>query len=338
MGLIYIYICFAVYTLNCFRTPNFLAFILSNHVVGPAQFIINHLEETGKLPENTNSSKDGNINSVDKTREMSTAQSNKAATSIFSQLQATTDTPSDKKKLTSKKWDGFNKSHIHFLKSLDAVTLCEWHKEYPRSALLQRARNINHTDIHGENPIFDASRQGHWGIVDMLIDEGCDINHVAKFKGRQTAPILIARNSKNAVEMLVNLVRLNCNLELTGSSHFFGHWNLPAERVTAFQLALMDGQLLATKVLALGGARLIPPTSDNWLPAFTEKDDQDWVLDLLFNPRALKDLCRIQIRKCLCVKPAKSINVLPLPGTVKVYLTVPELEQFEQHFVKPTLI
>ena len=126
--------------------------------------------------------------------------------------------------------------------------------------------------------------------------------------------------------MLVNLVRLNCNLELTGSSHFFGHWNLPAERVTAFQLALMDGQLLATKILALGGAHLIPPAYDNWLPAFTEKEDQDWVLDLLFNPRALKDLCRIQIRKCLCVKPVKSINVLPLPRTVKVYLTVPELE------------
>ena len=100
----------------------------------------------------------------------------------------------------------------------------------------------------------------------------------------------------------------------------------------------MDGQLLATKILAFGGARLIPPTSDNWLSAFTEKEDQDWVLDLLFNPRALKDLCRIQIRKCLCVKPVKSITVLPLPGTVKVYLTVPELEQFEQHFVKPTLI
>ena len=305
---------------------------MSHHVAGPAEFIIDHLEESGKLFENANNPKVGNI------REASTVQSSKGATSIFSQLLATTDKPSDKKKFTSKKWDASNKSHVHFFKSLDAITLCDWHKVYPRSALLQRARNINHTDIHGENPIFDASRQGHWDIVDMLIDEGCDINHVAKFKGRQTAPILIARNSKNAVEMLVNLVRLNCNLELTGSSHFFGHWNLPAERVTAFQLALMDGQLLATKILAFGGARLIPPTSDNWLSAFTEKEDQDWVLDLLFNPRALKDLCRIQIRKCLCVKPVKSITVLPLPSTVKVYLTVPELEQFEQHFVKPTLI
>ena len=276
---------------------------MSHYVVGPAQFIIDQLEETGQLPENANNSKGGNASNADKTRETSTAQSNKRATSIFSQLLATTDKSSNKKKFTSKKWDGLNKSHTHFFKSLDTVNLCDWHKVYPRSALLQRARNINHTDIHGENPIFDASRQGHWDIVDMLIDEGCDINHVAKFKGRQTAPILIARNSKNAVEMLVNLVRLNCNLELTGSSHFFGHWNLPAERVTAFQLALMDGQLLATKILALGGARLIPPASDNWLPAFTEKEDQDWVLDLLFNPRALKDLCRIQIRKCLCVKP-----------------------------------
>ena len=311
---------------------------MSHYVVGPAQFIIDQLEETGQLPENANNSKGGNASNADKTRETSTAQSNKRATSIFSQLLATTDKSSNKKKFTSKKWDGLNKSHTHFFKSLDTVNLCDWHKVYPRSALLQRARNINHTDIHGENPIFDASRQGHWDIVDMLIDEGCDINHVAKFKGRQTAPILIARNSKNAVEMLVNLVRLNCNLELTGSSHFFGHWNLPAERVTAFQLALMDGQLLATKILALGGARLIPPAPDNWLPAFAEKDDQDWVLDLLFNPRALKDLCRIQIRKCLSVKPVKSINVLPLPSTVKVYLTVPELEQFEQHFVKPTLI
>lgn len=311
---------------------------MSHYVVGPAQFIIDQLEETGQLPENANNSKGGNASNADKTRETSTAQSNKRATSIFSQLLATTDKSSNKKKFTSKKWDGLNKSHTHFFKSLDTVNLCDWHKVYPRSALLQRARNINHTDIHGENPIFDASRQGHWDIVDMLIDEGCDINHVAKFKGRQTAPILIARNSKNAVEMLVNLVRLNCNLELTGSSHFFGHWNLPAERVTAFQLALMDGQLLATKILALGGARLIPPASDNWLPAFTEKEDQDWVLDLLFNPRALKDLCRIQIRKCLCVKPVKSINVLPLPSTVKLYLTVPELEQFEQHFVKLTLI
>ena len=311
---------------------------MSHYVVGPAQFIIDQLEETGQLPENANNSKDRNVSNADKTRETSTAESNKRATSIFSQLLATTDKSSDKKKFTSKKWDGLNKSHTHFFKSLDKVNLCDWHKVYPRSALLQRARNINHTDIHGENPIFDASRQGHWDIVDMLIDEGCDINHVAKFKGRQTAPILIARNSKNAVEMLVNLVRLNCNLDLTGSSHFFGHWNLPAERVTAFQLALMDGQLLATKILALGGAHLIPPASDNWLPAFTEKEDQDWVLDLLFNPRALKDLCRIQIRKYLCVKPVKSINVLPLPRTVKVYLTVPELEQFEQHFVKPTLI
>ena len=311
---------------------------MSHYVVGPAQFIIDQLEETGQLPENANNSKGGNASNADKTRETSTAQSNKRATSIFSQLLATTDKSSDKKKFTSKKWDGLNKSHTHFFKSLDTVNLCDWHKVYPRSALLQRARNINHTDIHGENPIFDASRQGHWDIVDMLIDEGCDINHVAKFKGRQTAPILIARNSKNAVEMLVNLVRLNCNLELTGSSHFFGHWNLPAECVTAFQLALMDGQLLATKILALGGARLIPPASDNWLPAFAEKEDQDWVLDLLFNSRALKDLCRIQIRKCLCVKPVKSINVLPLPSTVKLYLTVPELEQFEQHFVKPTLI
>ena len=311
---------------------------MSHYVVGPAQFIIDQLEETGQLPENANNSKGGNVSNADKTRETSTAQSNKRATSIFSQLLATTDKSSDKKRFTSKKWDGLNKSHTHFFKSLDTVNLCDWHKVYPRSALLQRARNINHTDIHGENPIFDASRQGHWDIVDMLIDEGCDINHVAKFKGRQTAPILIARNSKNAVEMHVNLVRLNCNLELTGSSHFFGHWNLSAERVTAFQLALMDGQLLATKILALGGARLIPPASDNWLPAFAEKEDQDWVLDLLFNPRALKDLCRIQIRKCLCVKPVKSINVLPLPSTVKLYLTVPELEQFEQHFVKPTLI
>ena len=215
--------------------------------------------------------------------------------------------------------------------------MCKWHEAYPRSALLQRAKNINHTDIHGENPIFDASRQGHWDIVDMLINEGCDINHVAKFKGRQTALILIARNSRNAVEMLVNLVRLNCNLEITGSSHFFGHWNLPAEQVTAFQLALMDGQLLATKILAFGGANLIPPESDNWLSSFTEKEDQNWVLDLLFNPRSLKDICRKQIRKCLGVKPVKYINVLPLPDPIKSYLTIPELEQFEQHFVKPAL-
>ena len=172
----------------------------------------------------------------------------------------------------------------------------------------------------------------------MLIDEGCDINHVAKFRGRQTAPILIARNSKSAVEMLVNLVKLNCNLELTGSSHFFGYWNLPAERITAFQLALMDGHTLATKILALGGANLIVPASDNWLSAFGEKDDQDWVLDLLFNPRSLKDTCRISIRKCLRVKPNNCINTLPLPDVLKWYLTIPELEQFEQYFVKPTFV
>ncbi len=52
---------------------------------------------------------------------------------------------------------------------LSKANLCAWHKQNPRSALLQRAPSINHTDIHGENPLFDASRQGHWDIVSMLI-------------------------------------------------------------------------------------------------------------------------------------------------------------------------
>ena len=256
--------------------------------------------------------------------------------SIFAQLLSDTN-----KKLPARdSWrdpSHLSRSHQEVLmKSLKDLYLCKWHLAYPRSALLQRARDINHTDIHGENPIFDASRQGHWNIVDMLIDEGCNVNHVAKFRGRQTAPILIARNSKNAVEMLVKLVRLNCDLELTGSSHFFGYWNLPAERITAFQLALMDGHILATKILALGGAKLTPPASDNWLSAFVEKEHQDWVLDLLFNPRSLKHCCRIEVRRCLGVKPYDAIDALPLPVAVKHHLTIPELYEFEQYFVKPT--
>ena len=169
----------------------------------------------------------------------------------------------------------------------------------------------------------------------MLIDEQCNINHVAEFRGRQTAPILIARNCKNSVEMLVNLVWLNCNLELTGSSHFFGYWNLPAERVTAFQLALMDGNILSTKILSLGGAEFKTPTTPDWLTAFEEVEDQQWVVSTLSNTRTLKLICRIAIRKCLGIKPAPAIAQLPLPAAMKQYLSIPELHQFEEYFVKP---
>lgn len=313
---------------------------------GPAQFIIDNLEEAATGGEDSGDFSvtergENTVCGAEVERKLQTIKGQKIPDSGKSALPIFTQLLSDNSPNRSRypiKWDGLNKGHTHFAKSLDNITLCDWHRAYPRSALLQRARDINHTDIHGENPIFDASRQGHWDIVDMLIDEGCDINHVAKFRGRQTAPILIARNSKNAVEMLVNLVRLNCDLELTGSSHFFGYWNLPAERITAFQLAIMDGHILATKVLALGGAALKLPASENWLSAFSEKEDQQWVLDLFSHPPSLKDACRIRIRKCLCVKPNRSINELPLPDAIKWYLTIPELEEFEKHFVKPTFV
>ncbi len=181
------------------------------------------------------------------------------------------------------------------------------------------------------------TEETHSEFYSLPTDAGCDINHVAHFRGRHTAPILCARNCKNAVKTFVNLVRLNVDLELTGCTQFVGHWNLPLERVTAFQLALLDGHVLAAKVLALGGARLTPPTvSDEWKREFLDRKDREWICALLSNPRSLKQSCRNRIRQCLCVKPDAAIDKLPLPVAIKCYLTIPELKDFEQYFTEPS--
>ena len=202
-------------------------------------------------------------------------------------------------------------------------------------ALLQYPIIVNQQDIHAETALFDAVRNGQERCVLLLLNAGASINHCDK---NGASPILIA-TYYSRVNIAKMLIQWNCDIALTGCAPYAQLAFLPPDtlipaRQDALEIAILEGKWDMCKVLVTAGINahrkikyVLHQELIANLPIEEKKKKMPTCLaHSIVHPRPLKDIARIQIRRCLGAEDfAQTLKTLPLPKSLLIYLTIPEL-------------
>ena len=234
----------------------------------------------------------------------------------------------------------------------------------PHCCLFFSGAHFDIVDHSGYTPLAFASLNGHSSVLEQLLDAGAQINKAGYLN--QTAlhhavwatqlhclQVLLDRGADpNAVSSEHHtalfcsllrvtttnedfltwkaLVRANTDLEIEGSVNYYSECML----CTHLQLAILIGHTTAVQVLLQGGADLTPVK--NWiesgtLPKRLPKQSQltEWLRTRCSNPPSLLSTTRHTIRSCIGVNPTHKINKLPLPGLLRDYLNLKDLDEIE---------
>lgn len=195
--------------------------------------------------------------------------------------------------------------------------------------LLQHPCDVNKTDIHGETPLFDAVRNNQLDCVRLLIDADANINHIDN-NGR--TPLLAAVLWKRT-EVAIILIRANCDLEIAGVIQYVGPTD--TKRCTPLEAALLDRKFTLAQILVAAGSNCNMAMryaffADMMACLGMSPAMAQWVKEVVRNPRTLREQCRMQIRRDMGTELSKKLNQLPLPASLKTFLTIPELDNFLQ--------
>lgn len=202
--------------------------------------------------------------------------------------------------------------------------------------LLAHTNDVNKTDIHGETALFDAARNNNVDCVRLLIQNGADINHR---ENENRTPLLVAV-MWNRPTIVVLLVDANCELDVPAVLSYFMRYRMPNETSrTPLEAAVLKGYYDVCQILVMAGSDV------NVLLNFTRSDimlslttsmeavvdpDHDYGhwLDSVSQPRSLKQISRIAVRKHLGPVHKKDLKTLRLPDVLHNYLLLPELAPF----------
>ena len=124
--------------------------------------------------------------------------------------------------------------------------------------LLKHSCNVNEMDIHGENALFDSVRNGHTVCVELLLNHGANVNHIDS-EGRTVLLAAVLWNRLNIVKMLV---KRNCIMDKAGSTQYVhsvlmqssGNSQM-AKTFTPIEAALISGKADICEILYTAGAK-----------------------------------------------------------------------------------
>ena len=189
----------------------------------------------------------------------------------------------------------------------------------------------------GEAAIHLAAVTGSVENVRLLLDHGSDIN-LLTMHNETALWLAVWRGHSDLVTMLL---RLNCSINDCSNSCQVYAWDyLPVE------IAIGNASFDIMKMLFRVGCSLRNPVyfdrdSEGSLPGIPwlrvrpevlhfllqYEPEQKWVKSFLQNPRSLKDLSRLVIRKVSSssVRLEKEVHELPVPPSLQDYLLWPEL-------------
>ena len=113
--------------------------------------------------------------------------------------------------------------------------------------LLEHRANPNLTDVHGNSALFEATKNNHDDVVEMLLKHGAELS----MSGILAASSLCQAVDAGDILMLMRL--LNAKIQVNASDY---------DKRTAAHIAASEGNVAALKLLVEAGADL--SLEDRW--------------------------------------------------------------------------
>ena len=197
-------------------------------------------------------------------------------------------------------------------------------------------------DKNGNTPLLLAASSRFPRIVTSLLDVGCDVtgqttlgrtalHFAALHKYAQIAQRLVAMGAPPDVTDHLGCTPLTLAVgrNFTPIVHMLLRLNCRVDRVVKdtplFIVALKQGDVGLLRLLAEAGAECScaqPLLATRALPSdLTEnKKSMTWLYDVTTNPRTLRDIAAIRVRRCMGHGIEKAVTLLPLPATLQTRL------------------
>ena len=216
--------------------------------------------------------------------------------------------------------------------------------------LLKHSANVNALSKFRCTPIELACRHAPQPerIVKALIDAGSErkivndqkrsLLHYATLRGlTKTVNVLLEvgedpfagdKNKFTALDMAIHSLFYNVVVSIVRDNSMYGRLVLSTK--ISFETKLQQRSLGIAKTLLIGGCVAGPVV--NWIAKKEQpvkmKTEFASELDLILNfretPQLLKNLCRVVIRHAIKRRIVTSVNHLPLPGTLRRYVSMNE--------------
>ncbi|CAH1795661.1 unnamed protein product [Owenia fusiformis] len=190
-------------------------------------------------------------------------------------------------------------------------------------ALLEHGASTNVKNIDGRTPVHYAAMKGHlhclqtlalhWGDLGSLDNEGATPLSYAVQYDRVNIISFLLRNTK----------RQNCLK--TMNKHDLLHLALTKQFYNTARLLIIAGYTTPSIL------DLLPDMTGD---CKTMEDDLDlllWLHRTASVPHGLSEICRVVIRDHIERDLVTGVGMLPLPKTLQMYLSIPELEQYTPH-------
>ena len=197
--------------------------------------------------------------------------------------------------------------------------------------LLNAGAQINKAGYLNQTALHHAVWATQLHCLQLLLDHGANPNAIST-EGHTPLFCSLLRVATTLEDVITwkALIRANTNLEIEGSVSYYSE----CMSCTHLQLAILIGHTAAVRVLIQGGADLKPVKKwikAGMLPKRLPKQSEftAWLTMKCSNPPTLLSIVRQRIRANIGINPTHKINSLPLPGLLRDYLNLRDLDEIE---------
>ena len=212
--------------------------------------------------------------------------------------------------------------------------------------------NVNATNFVEQTPLIIACMNHREDIIESLINAGCDVNirdtdggtalfyalnldlNVSVLLDSGADPFVRHSSGSTAFELAVTQRRRDTTIELIRNNSvpkkiisFHNGWNL-------LNTALNNRSFAIARALLIGGYDRAPLV--NWIQMLSLSDswpdeddeggaDMEWMMEYATNPLPLRHLSCLVIRRSINRRIVSSVEQLPLPRTLRDYVSLKDL-------------